>query len=131
FDGKKLGQFDIDNETRAHAVRDALFAAAAGKLTVTKVEKKQRKRHPAAPFTTSTRQQEAPRKLGFGARRTMRAAQQLYEGGLITYMRTDSVTLARDAVADLRKTIVDRYGQAALPDSPRMYKTKAKNAQEA
>lgn len=131
LDGKKLGQFDINNEARAREVRDALFAAANGKLTVSKVEKKQRKRHPAAPFTTSTLQQEASRKLGFGAQRTMRAAQGLYEIGLITYMRTDSVTLARDAIADIRKTIVERFGKGSLPDAPRMYKTKAKNAQEA
>ncbi len=131
LDGKKLGQFDINNEKRAHEVRDLLFAAAGGKLTVSKVEKKQRKRHPAAPFTTSTLQQEASRKLGFGAQRTMRAAQGLYENGLITYMRTDSVTLGREAIADIRKTIVERYGKASLPDTPRMYKTKAKNAQEA
>jgi DNA topoisomerase I len=131
LDGKKLGQFDIGDEKRAREVRDALLKAAGGKLVVSKVEKKQRKRHPAAPFTTSTLQQEASRKLGFGAQRTMRAAQGLYESGLITYMRTDSVTLARDAIADIRNTIVERYGKASLPDAPRMYKTKAKNAQEA
>ncbi|MCA1798373.1 MAG: DNA topoisomerase I [Xanthomonadaceae bacterium] len=131
LDGKKLGQFDIGDEKRAHEVRQKLLAAAGRTLTVSKVEKKERKRNPAAPFTTSTLQQEASRKLGFGAQRTMRAAQQLYENGLITYMRTDSVTLAREAVADIRDTIRKRYGEKSLPSSPRMYKTKAKNAQEA
>src|SRR5690606_21774039 len=98
---------------------------------VASVDKKQRKRFPAAPFTTSTLQQEASRKLGFGAQRTMSSAQKLYESGLITYMRTDSVSLAGEAIADIRRVIEQRYGAKSLPDSPRMYKTKAKNAQEA
>jgi DNA topoisomerase I len=106
---------------------------------VARVEKKQRKRNPAPPFTTSTLQQEAARKLGFTASRTMRVAQQLYEGvdlgagpiGLITYMRTDSVTLAGEAIGEIRRLIEERYGRDKLPEHPRQYKTKAKNAQEA
>ncbi len=137
--GKKLAQFDIVKEDKAHAVEQELTLAAAGQLTVASVEKKQRKRNPSAPFTTSTLQQEASRKLGFSASRTMRVAQQLYEGidvgggaaGLITYMRTDSVNLANDAIEEIRALIAARYGKDNLPDAPRTYKTKAKNAQEA
>ncbi len=139
YGGEKLTQFSIDNETRAKEVEAALIEKAQGVLSVVNVEKKQRKRNPAAPFTTSTLQQEASRKLGFGAQRTMRVAQQLYEGvdigsgsvGLITYMRTDSVTLAQDAVDELRAFIAQSYGEADVPKTPRVYKTKAKNAQEA
>ncbi len=139
FDGEKVEQFTITDETRAREVEAALKSAANGKLQVGKVEKKQRKRNPAAPFITSTLQQEASRKLGFSTNRTMRTAQSLYEGvdiggetvGLITYMRTDSVTLANDAVFELRDVIAERFGKDAVPDSPRMYKTKSKNAQEA
>ncbi|RMG36927.1 MAG: type I DNA topoisomerase [Gammaproteobacteria bacterium] len=139
FAGEKLSQFSIESGERAHEVEQALNAAAQGKLTVTKVEKKQRRRNPAAPFTTSTLQQEASRKLGFTAQRTMRIAQQLYEGvdigsgavGLITYMRTDSVNLADEAITELREFIADKYGKENLPDKPRVFKTKAKNAQEA
>ncbi|HXG27404.1 MAG TPA: type I DNA topoisomerase, partial [Nevskiales bacterium] len=106
---------------------------------VASIEKKQRSRNPAPPFTTSTLQQEASRKLGFGASRTMKTAQQLYEGvsidgesvGLITYMRTDSVSLADEALAELREVIRARFGEKALPPQPRQYKTKSKNAQEA
>jgi DNA topoisomerase-1 len=112
---------------------------ANGKLLVTKVDKKQRKRNPAAPFTTSTLQQEASRKLGFGAQRTMSVAQQLYEGtdtgegavGLITYMRTDSVSLAAEAIDELRGFIAEKYGAGFVPKKPQEYKTKSKNAQEA
>ncbi|MGI9304364.1 MAG: DNA topoisomerase I [Gammaproteobacteria bacterium] len=139
YKGNKLDQFDINNEKLATEARESLLAAAKGKLHVDKVEKKQRKRNPAAPFTTSTLQQESVRKLGFTAQRTMRVAQQLYEGidlgsgpiGLITYMRTDSVTLAVDAIRELRDVIAERYGKNKVPDSPRTYKTKSKNAQEA
>lgn len=139
YQGKKLEQFDLDSEKVAYKTRDALLHAAHGALTVRKVEKKQRKRNPAPPFTTSTLQQEASRKLGFSARRTMQIAQQLYEGidlgsgpiGLITYMRTDSVNLANEAVAELRELIGQRYGKDKLPDKPQRYKTKSKNAQEA
>lgn len=139
YHDKKLSQFSITSAEQAKKAETELGKAADGKLVVTKVEKKQRKRNPAAPFTTSTLQQEASRKLGFTAQRTMRIAQQLYEGidigdgaiGLITYMRTDSVTLANDALDEMRKVIAARYGKNNLPDEPRIYKTKAKNAQEA
>jgi len=139
YGGVKQEQFSITNEQQAHAARDALIKAGSGKLAVLKVEEKERKRNPAAPFTTSTLQQEAARKLGFTTRRTMTIAQQLYEGidlggetvGLISYMRTDSVNLANEAIADLRELIVARFGQDKLPEQPRLYKTKSKNAQEA
>ncbi|MEM7540235.1 MAG: DNA topoisomerase I [Pseudomonadota bacterium] len=139
FDGERLKQFDIANEQRAEEVRDALLDAAAGSLKVLKVEKKQRKRNPAPPFITSTLQQEAVRKLGFTAQRAMRTAQQLYEGvdigsgteGLITYMRTDSVNLSQDAIAELRGFISQRYGADQVPAEPRTFRTNAKNAQEA
>ncbi len=139
LEGKKLRQFDIGDQGRAAEVEAALLKAAGGKLTVAKVEKKQRKRNPAAPFTTSTLQQEAARKLGFTASRTMRVAQQLYEGvdigggavGLITYMRTDSVNLAQEALEEIRELIGTRYGTDNVPARPRIYRTKAKNAQEA
>ncbi len=137
--GTKLTQFSVTNTEQAHALRDELLQAAQGKLTVTKVDKKQRKRNPSAPFTTSTLQQEAARKLGFGAQRTMRVAQQLYEGidtgegavGLITYMRTDSVNLAQEALAEIRAVIEQRFGKQALPAQVQVYKTRTKNAQEA
>ena len=139
FNGKKLSQFTIDNAEQSAEVVATLSSAAEGKLLVTKVNKKQRKRNPAAPFTTSTLQQEASRKLGYGAQRTMSVAQQLYEGtdtgegavGLITYMRTDSVTLAGEAVEELRGYIADKYGAGSVPSTPQVYKTKSKNAQEA
>jgi len=139
YQGEKLQQFSITDSKQAETVEKTLTAAADGRLTVAKVEKKQRKRNPAAPFTTSTLQQEASRKLGFSAQRTMRIAQQLYEGidigdgavGLITYMRTDSVHLAQEAVAEIRALIAQRYGENNLPPEPRQFKTKAKNAQEA
>jgi len=137
--GKKLSQFSINKDKQAHATEQELIDAAKGKLTVSAIEKKQRKRNPAAPFTTSTLQQEASRKLGFTTKRTMSVAQQLYEGidigdgavGLITYMRTDSVILANEALDELRSLISDRYGEQALPRQVRHFKTKAKNAQEA
>jgi DNA topoisomerase-1 len=139
FEGEKIEQFSIDNSERADHVEAALLKAAAGKLTVNKVVKKQRKRNPAAPFTTSTVQQEASRKLGFTTQRTMRTAQQLYEGidiggetvGLITYMRTDSVSLAQEAMEEIREFIGQRYGSDNVPPEPRTFKTKSKNAQEA
>ncbi len=139
YQGNKLTQFSIDNEAEARAAEQALSKAASGKLVVAKVEKKQRKRNPAPPFTTSTLQQEAARKLGFTTLRTMRIAQQLYEGidiggstvGLITYMRTDSVNLAQEAVNEIRELIAERYGADNLPAAPNVYKTKSKNAQEA
>jgi DNA topoisomerase-1 len=139
FGGAKVEQFTITDGLRAGEVRRALEQAAGGNLTVAGVEKKQRKRNPSPPFTTSTLQQEASRKLGFGAQRTMRTAQRLYEGvdfgegpvGLITYMRTDSVSLAGEAIADIRRSIARIYGPEAVPSSPRQYRTKSKNAQEA
>ncbi|AWN14745.1 DNA topoisomerase I [Salinisphaera sp. LB1] len=140
LDGEKIEQFTINDQGGADAAYEKLVAAAQGTLRVARVEKKQRRRNPSPPFTTSTLQQEAARKLGFNARRTMRTAQGLYEGvklgdgeetGLITYMRTDSVNLAADALTEIRQTIGDRYGDKNLPDSPRTFKTKSKNAQEA
>ena len=98
---------------------------------VSSIEKKQIKRNPAPPFTTSTLQQEASRKLGFGAKRTMQIAQQLYENGLITYMRTDAVALATEAIEKIRTLIQKEYGDTFLPDKPRIYKNTTKNAQEA
>ncbi len=139
LDGKKLTQFSINNEKKAREAERKIATAAQGRLHVAKVQKKQRKRNPAAPFTTSTLQQEASRKLGFSASRTMRVAQQLYEGvdiggetvGLITYMRTDSVNLANEALDEIRRYIAETFGKDKLPDKPRTYKTKARNAQEA
>jgi DNA topoisomerase-1 len=139
FRGEKVEQFSITSEAQAREAERELLQAADGKLRVGKVEKKQRRRNPAPPFTTSTLQQEASRKLGFGAQRTMRLAQQLYEGtttaegevGLITYMRTDSVSLAQDAITEIREVIRKRFGADNLPDEPRAYRTKSKNAQEA
>jgi DNA topoisomerase I len=139
FDGRKVEQFTITSADRADEIRRALEQSAGGRLAVAAVEKKQRKRNPSPPFTTSTLQQEAARKLGFGAQRTMRTAQKLYEGvdfgegpvGLITYMRTDSVSLGVEAIREIRGVIGRLYGADALPDAPRMYKTKSKNAQEA
>ncbi|CDZ75829.1 DNA topoisomerase 1 [Legionella massiliensis] len=139
FQQEKLQQFTINEAGHAHSVRDALIKQAQGELTITNIEKKQRKRKPAAPFITSTLQQEAARKLGFTARKTMMVAQQLYEGidigsgtvGLISYMRTDSVNLSNEAIEEIRAYILQRYGEDNCPESPRLYKTKSKNAQEA
>ena len=124
--GKKLKQFDL---TKARAAELAT-ELPEHPLKVASVETKDRKRSPAPPFTTSTLQQEASRKLGFGARRTMSTAQKLYEQGLITYMRTDSVNLAQSAIAQARKVIGDEFGKSYVPESPRYYKSK-KGAQEA
>ncbi|WP_456372158.1 type I DNA topoisomerase [Thiolapillus sp.] len=139
YGGDKLEQFSITGEKQAGEVEKTLLEKAGGKLDVVKVTKKQRRRNPAAPFTTSTLQQEAARKLGFTTNRTMRVAQQLYEGvdigngavGLITYMRTDSVTLANEAVEEIRAYIGEKYGKDQIPEQPRVFKTKSKNAQEA
>jgi DNA topoisomerase-1 len=139
LDGERVEQFSITDEKRARAVTQQLENNAAGELRVAKVEKKQRRRNPAAPFITSTLQQEASRKLGFGTQRTMRVAQQLYEGidtgsgaiGLITYMRTDSVNLSGEAIQGMRAVIEQRYGRDKLPEKPHQYRTRAKNAQEA
>ena len=139
FQGEKVEQFSFTSEAQARDVEHALNNAAKGALTVLSVDKKQRKRNPAPPFTTSTLQQEAARKLSFSAQKTMRVAQQLYEGvdigegqvGLITYMRTDSLNLAQEAIGQIREVIVQLYGQAGLAEEPRIFKTKSKNAQEA
>ncbi|CAN5228827.1 type I DNA topoisomerase [soil metagenome] len=132
-EGKKRGRYDLPDEAAAHAARSAV---QAGSFTVSSVEKKPAKRSPAPPFTTSTLQQEASRKLGFNAQRTMSAAQKLYEGvdengGLINYMRTDGVSAAPEAIAEARHVIAERFGAAYVPETPRYYKVKAKNAQEA
>ncbi|MDH5484981.1 MAG: type I DNA topoisomerase, partial [Gammaproteobacteria bacterium] len=139
YNNEKVEQFTFNNGELAHQVQDNLIKAAAGKLIVTKIDKKQRKRNPAAPFTTSTLQQEASRKIRFTAQRTMRTAQQLYEGidiggetvGLITYMRTDSLSLAQEALDEIRELIAQRYGKDNVPEEIRVFKTKSKNAQEA
>ena len=140
YKGEKVEQFSFENEASARDVEKTLLEAAGGELNVVSVTKRQRRRNPAAPFTTSTLQQEASRKLGFNTQRTMRVAQKLYEGielpgegqvGLISYMRTDSVTLADVALAEIRDMIAERYGKENVPDEPRVFKTKSKNAQEA
>ena len=153
YQNEKLTQFAITTADQAQAAKDVLWEAAKShggdssldgqpsehRFRVSSVDKKKRKRNPVAPFITSTLQQDAARTLGFTAQRTMRTAQQLYEGieiadgsvGLITYMRTDSVNLAQEAVKELRAFIADQYGFDKLPSQPLKYKTKAKNAQEA
>src|SRR5438105_12661777 len=135
-DGQKIQRLDIGSGTDAEAFKQALERAA---FTVTSVEAKPAKRHPQPPFTTSTLQQEASRKLGFAPAHTMRLAQRLYEGveiggeavGLITYMRTDGVQIAEEAISAMREFIGGDYGTRYLPPAPRRYQTKAKNAQEA
>jgi len=145
--GKRLDQFDLNDEAKATAARDRVLTGARahkpqgkGALKVADVQRKDRQRRAAPPFITSTLQQEAARKLGFGTQRTMRVAQGLYEGvdvgeggqiGLITYMRTDSVSLSNDALAELRQVIAREFGSDKLPDAPQYYKSKSKNAQEA
>ncbi len=126
--GKKLDKHDLANATQAELAVQAITSRA---LSVTSVEAKPAARNPSAPFMTSTLQQEASRKFGMGARHAMQVAQRLYEAGYITYMRTDGIDMAPEAVAATRETIADRYGAEYVPDSPRMYKNKAKNAQEA
>ena len=135
-DSKRLTKFDLGNEASAFAARDAVKAAT---FTVTALERKPGRRSPPPPFTTSTLQQEASRKLGFDAKRTMQAAQRLYEGidiggetvGLITYMRTDGVQTAPEALDEARDVIGGLYGREYVPEKARIYSTKAKNAQEA
>ncbi|AKC86504.1 DNA topoisomerase I [Pseudoxanthomonas suwonensis] len=140
LDGKKFEQFTVTDGETAEAARLRIQQAAAGALHVTDVASKERKRRPAPPFTTSTLQQEASRKLGFTTRKTMQVAQKLYEGvtlgeegtvGLISYMRTDSVSLSQEALAEIRDVIARDYGTASVPDKPNVYQTKSKNAQEA
>jgi DNA topoisomerase-1 len=144
--GTKVEQFSFVSEEQAREVERTIKTAAGasgatrGELRVLSIDRKQRRRNPAPPFTTSTLQQEAARKLGFNARRTMRLAQQLYEGvdigadgsvGLITYMRTDSVSLAAEAVSELRAVAAKLFGPESVAEEVRVYKTKSKNAQEA
>ncbi len=140
LDGSKLEQFDIDNAERAEQVRRQVEQAADGHFTVSRISKRQRRRRAQPPFITSTLQQEAARRLRFSTQKTMRIAQQLYEGidlgggnqeGLITYMRTDSVSLAGEAIAELRRVIAAEYGQGLVPEKPNFYQSKSKNAQEA
>ena len=126
--GKRLDKFDISNSTEAEL---AVQAVTSRDLKVATVEAKPASRNPSAPFMTSTLQQEASRKFGMGARQTMSTAQRLYEAGFITYMRTDGIDMAPEAVHAVRDVIADRYGKQYVPKSPRMYKNKAKNAQEA
>jgi DNA topoisomerase-1 len=134
--GGKLGKYDIPDEKTACDIKANLKKSD---FTVENVESKPHNRHPAPPFTTSTMQQEASRKLGFNSRQTMQVAQKLYEGinlggetvGLITYMRTDGVQIVSEAVTACRGVIDGKFGKNYLPKSPRAYKTKAKNAQEA
>ena len=136
LEGKKLEQFDLPNEATAMRAKQRV---EAGQFHVGSVEKKRVRRNPYAPFTTSTLQQEASRKLGFGAQQTMRLAQQLYEGveldgetvGLITYMRTDGVQMAREAISAIRDHVQQIYGSNYLPSAPREYQSRIKNAQEA
>jgi len=135
----RLKQFDLTTADQAQAVRERLERAAGGRLKVDRVNRSQRQRRPSPPFITSTLQQDAARKLRFSAQRTMRTAQALYEGvklsgvsqGLITYMRTDSVHLSNEALADLRGQIKKDFGADYVPGKPNFYKTKSKNAQEA
>ncbi len=137
LDGRKLDKFDLADEAAAQAAVRTL--ESVGRIQVSDIEEKEARRNPSPPFTTSTLQQEASRKLGFGATRTMRVAQSLYEGvelggetvGLITYMRTDGVSMSQDAIGALRDVIGAKFGTSYLPSQPRVYKTKAKNAQEA
>ncbi|MDO9204878.1 type I DNA topoisomerase [Methylotenera sp.] len=139
LNNEKVEQFSVINHDQQSDIVGKLLLASAGKTTVSRVEKKQRSRSPAAPFTTSTLQQEAVRKLGFTTSRAMRVAQQLYEGmdvgsgtvGLITYMRTDSFSIAAEAVAQIRDYVKKNFDAEYLPKSAIMYKTKSKSAQEA
>ena len=128
FDGQKLERLSIGDKGMAEAAKAAV---EAGRFTVEVVETKPLKRNPAPPFTTSTLQQEAARKLGYSASHTMRLAQNLYEAGAITYMRTDGVQMDHSAISAARKAISDRFSGHYLPEKPRIYQTKAKNAQEA
>jgi DNA topoisomerase I len=137
LDGKRLDRFDLDTEAKARAAADQILRASG--LAVADIEARQVRRNPFPPFTTSTLQQEASRKLGLGATRTMQVAQRLYEGfdlggetvGLITYMRTDGVAISAEAIAAARALIGNEFGAKYLPDAPRIYRSPAKNAQEA
>ncbi len=139
LEGNKLEQFSIVDEAQARQAGARIEKAAGGSLCVHEVEKKQRRRNPPPPFTTSTLQQEAARRLRFSSKKTMQVAQKLYEGidiggsaeGLITYMRTDSTALAQSAVAEIRAYIGKQWGAENLPEKPRIFPTKSRNAQEA
>ncbi len=128
LDGKKLEKFDIRNQPSAEEAKNKIEAQ---EFTVSNVERKKANRYPAPPFTTSTLQQEAARKLRFSAKKTMQIAQKLYESGFITYMRTDAVNLSQEAVSACRDAILKYFGEAYLPKQAKEYKTKSKNAQEA
>jgi DNA topoisomerase I len=128
LDGKKIDRLSIGSKAEADAAKATV---EAGRFTVASVETKPFGKNPPPPFTTSTLQQEAARKLGFAASHTMRVAQSLYEDGLITYMRTDGVDMAEEAISAARKAIANRYDSGYVPDKPRRYTSKAKNAQEA
>src|SRR5882757_3919369 len=137
LDGKRLDRFDLDTEAKARAAADAILRATA--FTVAEIDSRQVRRNPFPPFTTSTLQQEASRKLGLAASRTMQIAQRLYEGidiagetvGLITYMRTDGVAIAGEAIVAARRLIGNEFGPRYVPGEPRVYRSPAKNAQEA
>lgn len=128
LDGAKLEKFDLNTEAKA---LEAKAKIEAQEFAISNVERKKANRYPAPPFTTSTLQQEAARKLRFSAKKTMQIAQKLYEDGLITYMRTDAVNLSKEAIAACRDAILKYFGEAYLPKVPKEYKTKSKNAQEA
>src|SRR5437763_2137171 len=137
LDGKRLERFDLDSEAKARAAADAILRASG--FTVAEIDSRQVRRNPFPPFTTSTLQQEAARKLGLSASRTMQVARRLYEGidlagetvGLITYMRTDGVAVSAEAIAAVRQLIASEFRRQYLPDAPRVYRSPAKNAQEA
>ncbi|ANX04373.1 type I DNA topoisomerase [Immundisolibacter cernigliae] len=139
FEGEKIEQFSVIDAERAGLIRSTIEQQTKGRLQVAAITRRSRKRNPGPPFITSTLQQEASKRFGFTGQRTMRIAQQLYEGidigsgpvGLITYMRTDSTSLAQEAVAEIRELIAQRFGSDTLPKSPNVFKTKSKNAQEA
>jgi DNA topoisomerase-1 len=139
FEREKIEQFSVVDAPRAGLIRNTIEEQTKGRLQVAAITRRSRKRNPGPPFITSTLQQEASKRFGFTAQRTMRIAQQLYEGidigggpvGLITYMRTDSTSLAQEAVAEIRELIAGRFGDQTLPKSPNVFKTKSKNAQEA
>ncbi len=140
LNGSKVEQFDINNEAQANEIRATIENDANGQFKVARITKRQRRRRAQPPFITSTLQQEAARRLRYTTQRTMRIAQQLYEGidigggnqeGLITYMRTDSVALSQDALNDIRSVIASEYGPDLVPEQPNFYQSKSKNAQEA
>ena len=129
YNGKKIEKMTIENKTMVDDIISNITTPTVG--TISDIEKKKTQRHAAAPFTTSTLQQEAARKLHFSSKRTMATAQKLYEAGFITYMRTDATNLSNEAVAEIREYINQEYGNKFLPSKPNIYVTKSKNAQEA